>query len=183
MTKNDRNLVLPILTLLFAFVGFIIVYKFLMPGIAENSAKSVAHDADIALAQGKLDSLSTANTKINNLSDLVSSLLVAVPASIDSPNLIAEVETIAAENQVGLSSISPPTEAISASQSAVGGQKTLSVTVATAGTFVSQENFISGIESSIRFSRITSVTMTSSSSGQIAASITFQVYRRPATSN
>ena len=180
MTKNDRNLVLPILTLVFAFVGFLIVYKFLMPGISENRAKSAAFDADITLAQVKIDSISVANKKIGNLSDLVSSLLIAVPDTIDSPNLIAEVETIASQNQVGLSSVSPPTETISGSQSVkTGGQKNLSVTVAVSGSFANLENFISGIESSIRFSRITGITMTSASNGQIAASISFQVYKRP----
>jgi len=191
VNKKDLNLLLPAATLIVAIAGFLISYKLLMPAIADNSAKISAYESDIGRAEEKLNSISTTEKSIAKISDLVNNLLIAVPDSVDSPDLITEIETIAVQNQVVLPSITPPEEIDSGSNTSAGGvtgeasngSSGLAVNISVSGPFQNIYNFISALETSIRFSKITTLTITSSEEGTLGASITFEVYKRPSTTS
>lgn len=176
MNKKDASLLLPAITLIVAIAGFLYSYNVLMPSVAENMTKIEAYDADIAKAQSKLDSIASANKSMAKLSDLVNSLLVAVPDSVDSPNLITEIESIAAQNQVALPSLAPPTEISTSTDTGEG----LIVNLSISGSYANILNFVNALENSIRFSKITSLTFSASEDGSLSSSITYEVYRRPA---
>jgi len=178
VNKKDSGIFLPSITLIIAIAGFIFGIKFLMPSIIDNQAKISAANEDIAAAQAKLDSIATANSTMTKLSDLVNNLLIAVPDNIDSPDLIAEIETIAGQNQVGMPSLTPP-KAIDSTSAANAGKSGLSVSVVVTGSFSNINNFISALESSIRFSKITSLTISSAVEGALSTTISFDVYSRP----
>jgi len=183
MNKKELNLFLPAVALIVAISGFLVSCQLLMPAIAVNQAKISAYKTDINKAQEKLDSIGAADKSMVKISDLVSNLLIAVPDSVDAPNLITEIESIAAQNQVALSSISPP-EDISLGLSveeneAQTNSSGLIANLAISGPFQNTYNFISAIESSIRFSKITSLTITSSEEGMLGTSIAIEVYKRP----
>ena len=183
MNKKDSNLLLPAITLIVAIAGFLISYKLLMPAIADNLAKISAYESDIGRAQEKLDSISTTEKSITKISDLVNNLLIAVPDSVNAPDLITEIETIAAQNQVVLPSITPPEDTDSGSNTSASGSSGLTVNISISGPFQNIYNFISALESSIRFSKITTLTITSSEEGNLGASIAFEVYKRPSASS
>ncbi len=190
MDKKEFNLLLPAITLIVIITGFLFALKVLMPKVAENQARIKAVNTDIAKAEAKLDSLRTAQSSMTKLSDVVNNILIAVPDSIDSPNLIVEIEAIASANKVGIASLSPPTDRNSGDINSSGSLSTgeesssgLSVTVSAVGSFQDINNFISGIESSIRFSKITALTITSSQEGPLSVSISFDVYKRPVVSS
>jgi len=187
MNKKDLNLLLPASALIVAIAGFLISYKLLMPPVADNLAKISAHKSDIGRAEEKLSSISTTEKSLAELSDLVNNLLIAVPDSVNAPDLITEIETIAAQSQVALPSITPPEDIDSGAGASAGGvigttsngSSGLTVNISIAGPFQNIYNFISALETSIRFSKITTLTITSSQEGNLGASIAFEVYKRP----
>lgn len=180
MNKEDRSLFLPVLALLIAIIAFFVSWKMLMPQIADNQAKIKAYDADIELAELKTASLSDANKKIASMSGLINQLLVAIPEGVNSPDLIAEIETIAAVNQVLLPSISPPG---ADEQSSEGSPDSSSTTISVSGGFTNIYNFISSLENSIRFLKITSLSISSTEVDNLSATITFDVFKRPNANN
>ena len=109
------------------------------------------------------------------MSDTVNNLLIAIPDSVDAPNVIAEVETVANKNQVALSSMTPP--AVSAGNASNSG---MAVNVSVSGTYTNVKSFINSLETSIRFSKISNISISSSDEG-ISAAINFNVYSRPAS--
>jgi len=189
MNKKDSTLLLPVVTIIIIIAGFLISLNILMPKVAEDQAKVQAADSDIERAQAKLDSINSAQSVMAKLPDIVNNLLIAVPDTIDTPDLITEVAAIAGANQVAIGTLSPPTNqssqtgsAATASGEVTSGSTTNSsaVSVSVQGSFSNINNFISGIETSIRFSKITSLTITGSQEGNLTASISFDVYKRPA---
>ena len=176
MNKNNTNFFLAVLALVIAVAGIIICRQFLIPSISENLAKISAYNYDIAKVEEKLDSISTAEKSMTKLSDLVNNFLIAVPDSVDAPNLITEIETIAAQNQLALPSLAPPSGINATSDISVEGME---VSMSVTGSFQNINNFISSLENSIRFLKISGLTITSSNDGSLSASITCEVYKRP----
>ena len=174
MSKNDRVLLMPIIALAIAVFSIILSYQFFLPAIAENQSKIEALNSDITSSEAKLASLTTANSEIAKLSDIVNKLLIAVPADVDSPNLITEIETIANQKQLALPSISPPVAVTSTDNSDAG----LSVSISLSGQYQNTVDFINSLENSIRFSKIVGLSMSSTDSGEINTSIVFEIYKR-----
>ena len=178
MNKKDIGLLLPALTMVVVLAGYLLSANMLLQPVFENQAKLKAIDADISAAQTKLDSISVADKTMLQFSDTVNSLLLAVPDSVDAPNLITEVESIAKKSAVDLASIAPPAEIASGAVSQSAGY---SSSVAISGSFKGIYQFISSLETSIRYCKIKSITI-SAGEGGLTASIAFDVYRRPAVS-
>lgn len=192
MNKKDVNLLFPAVVVVVVIVGFIVGLKVLMPKVAEDQAKVSAAESDVNMAQAKLDSINGAEVSMTKLSDIVNNLLIAVPDSVDTPDLITEVAAIASANQVTINTLSPPSGKSNQSGSAASGANVKAavdssvsseVSVSVQGPFPNINNFISGIESSIRFSKITNLTISSSQQGIVTASISFDVYKRPAVAS
>ena len=187
MSEKGPNILLPAIAFIVVICGVLFAWKsgFIMPNIAENQAKIKAFDQDIASAQAKLDSLAGAETTMTKLSDIVNNLLISVPDTVNAPDLITEVAAIASANQVAITSLTPPTVQTNQTGSAniaSASTSSLAVTMSVNGSFSGVNNFISGIESDIRYSRMTSLNMTASQEGVISASLSFDVYKRPAVS-
>lgn len=179
MNKRDSTILLPVLALLVIGAGYLVCSNLLLPSIFEDRAKITAADADISQARAKLDSINQADQSMTKLAADVNNLLLAVPDSVDTPNLITEVESIGVASGVSIPSLSPPTSiSISSSGSSANG---LATNVTLVGSFQGISTFINSLETSIRYSKITSLTISSSDSG-LSASITFNVFSRPALS-
>jgi len=172
MNKKDTILMLPALAIILSIGAYIISVNLLLPDIFQDSAKIDAYDKDIEAAQTKLSSISESENAISKLSTTVNALLLAVPDSVDSPNLITEIETIAAANGVALPNVSPPVSAEAASTS-----EGLSTNITVVGSFAGIINFINALETNIRFSKMQSLTI-SSSENTLTATIAFEVYKR-----
>jgi Tfp pilus assembly protein PilO len=178
VNKEDRSLFLPLAALLIAVIAFFVSWKLLMPSITDNQAKIAAYNADIALAEAKSQSINDANKRLAAISGLVNQLLIAIPEDVNAPDLIAEIEATAAVNQVDLSSISPPG---SSGQGIDNTSSGLSTTITVSGGFANLYNFINSLENSIRFAKITGLSISSGESG-LGATITFDVFARPNSS-
>ncbi|MCX6810198.1 MAG: type 4a pilus biogenesis protein PilO [Candidatus Berkelbacteria bacterium] len=176
MNKKDLNLLLPLLSIILAVASYFVCSNLLISPILENRAKIEALNQDIAGANQKLDSISAADKSITELSDTVNSLLIAVPSDVDSPDLITEIEAIANQNQVALPTMSPPTKIQSGSS-----DSGLTTNLTISGSFQNISGFINSLETSIRFSKVNSLTITQGDAG-LSVAINFNVYYRPTTS-
>jgi Tfp pilus assembly protein PilO len=168
---------LPALAIILSIGAYIISVNLLLPDIFQNSAKIEAYDEDIKAAQTKLSSISESENAINKLSTTVNALLLAVPDSVDSPNLITEIETIAAANGVALPNISPPISA-----EATDASNGLSTNITVVGSYLGITNFINALETNIRFSKLQSLAI-SNSENTLTATIAFEVFKRQKVSS
>lgn len=180
MSKKDTILMLPALAIIVSIGAYLLAVNFLLPDIFTTQAKIQAYDVDIEKAQAKLTSISESTDSILKLSSTVNAILLAVPDSVDAPNLITEVESMAAVNGLALPNISPPT--VSSSAEPDNDLTGLTTTLTVMGSFQNVSNFINALETSIRYSKIKSVTMNVSEDG-LNTTITFEVYKRPAVSS
>lgn len=181
MTQDEKKgIFLPVLVLVLSIAMFFVSYQYLMPSVVENMAKSKALDSDISLAQTKITSISTADKTMTRLTDLINSLFIAVPDSVDTPNLITEIESIATANSVLVSGITPPVDSKTTAKTSTSTSG-LTVNISLTGTFQNIEGFINSLENSIRFSKINSLVITASKDNNLAASLSFEVYKRAST--
>jgi len=181
MNDENKNLLLPVVVIILAVASYIVCSNLLFPSIFENTSRIKALDTDISNANQKLDSLSAADKSMTALATTVNGLLIAVPDSINSPDLITEIETIANQNQVALPSLTPPTSlsvggASASTPTSTGG---LSTSLTVTGTYQNINGFINALETSIRFSKINSLTISANDTA-LTASINLEVYSRPA---
>lgn len=176
MNKKDTILMLPALAIILSIGAYIISVNLLLPDIFKDSAKIEAYDKDIESAQVKLSSISESESAINKLSSTVNALLLAVPDSVDSPNLITEIETIAAANGVALPNISPPVSTQTASSDG------LLTNITVVGSFQGVTSFVNALETNIRYSKLQSLSI-SSSENTLSATIAFEVYKRQRVSS
>lgn len=179
MNDENKNLLLPAVVIILAVASYIVCSNLLFPSIFENTSRIKALDTDISNANQKLDSLSVADKSMTQLATTVNGLLVAVPDSINSPDLITEIETIANQNQVALPSLTPPTSLSVGGASAPTSTGGLSTSLSVTGSYQNINGFINALETSIRFSKINSLTI-SANDTSLTASINLEVYNRPA---
>ena len=177
MNNENRNLLLPVVVVILGLASYLVCSYLLFPSIFENTSKIKALDTDIGNANQKIDSLSAADKSMTGLVDTVNNLLIAVPDSVNSPDLITEIEAIASQNQVTLPSLSPPTSLSSGQSSVAAGG--LSTSLSVIGSYQNINSFINALETSIRFSKINSLTLSANDTG-LSASLNFEVYNRPA---
>lgn len=180
MNKKDINLLLPAITVILAISAYFVSSNVLITPIKQNMAQISALDQDISKANEKLDSIAAADKSMSELSDLVNNLLIAVPDNVNSPDLITEIETIANQNQVQLPSLSPPTSIAVASGSASASGYVTNLSII--GSYQNISNFINSLETSIRYSRINNLSISSADEG-LTASINFSVFSRPVSAN
>ena len=176
MSKKDTVLMLPLLTIMVLISVYILAGKVLLPSIFESKAKITAYNQDIERSRSKIESISNASGKITELSSLVNDLLLAVPDSNDSPNLITEIESIASANNIILVNLVPPSTLVEG-QSGVSGVAT-NVTIS--GTFQDTLNFINSLENIIRFSKIDSLSISDTEGSVLTTTINYKVFVRPA---
>jgi len=172
--KKSNSFVFVILLLFLTVGAFYYSWKYIVPSYGENRAKSASLDTDIANATKKLDSLKKAQTSLTQLGDIPTQLSVAVPEDKDMPNLITELEAVAAKYGMILPTISVSNGSTAttsgtavapvASSSDTSGNSgnTITVAIASPGSFENITGLIAALEKDIRFMNIKSVTISSS---------------------
>jgi len=169
---------------------FYYTWKFIIPTYSQNRAESVALDVSIADANKKLESLKKAQTTLTQLGDIPEKLSVSVPEDNDMPNLITELEAVAARHGMVLPSIgvSDGTALIQSTGTESAGSSASSVTISIAslGSFEDISAFMTDLENDVRFMNIKSVSIgtVTDSSGASSMSVALQIeaYKRTATS-
>lgn len=169
---------------------FYYTWKFIIPTYSQNRAESVALDTSIADANKKLESLKKAQTTLTQLGDIPEKLSVSVPEDKDMPNLITELEAVAAKHGMILPSIAVSEGTASAqstgTESASSSSKSVTISIASPGSFENISAFITDLENDIRFMNIKSVsistTMDSSGASSMTLALQIEAYKRTATS-
>jgi len=190
MKKNTNSVFYAGITVVIVIASFVYTWKFIIPQYSENKAKSAQFDTDIASANKKLESLKKAQTTLTQLGDIPTQLSVSVPEDKDLPNLITELEAVAAKYNKILPTISVSDGAAS---SAVAGASTstsasgnaVTISIAIPGSFEDINGFIADLEKDVRFMNIKSVSISSSTDtgGASTMSVALQIeaYKRGVT--
>lgn len=171
--KKDNTYAHITLALLIIFLCFYLSWVLLIPQYKADKSTLAQVKSDVDLAKEKLDSLELAKVSIDELGDLVDKTLIAVPADSDKPNLLAELEALAAKHQIVLPTIQVSDPAT--------GSNIVGVAFSVNGSFETISQLISSIEKDIRFMNIKSVSL-SASAGAMSASFQIETYRRPENS-
>lgn len=168
------------------------VWKFILPEYQKTQGEIAQADKEISAGKLKLDSLQSTKVGLDGLGDLVDRLFLAVPEDKDTPNLITELEAIAAKSKmylpsiqisdVAASSTSTPADTsatATATQTAVSGLNPIGISLSVSGNFSQLNQFLTDLEKDIRFTNIKSTTLSSSDDG-MSLSVQIEVYKRAA---
>ena len=197
--KKNNSALSAFLCVLIVVASFVFTWKFILPDYTLKQQEITQTNQDISIAQAKYNSLNQTKTSLNQLGDLVNQMLVAVPSDKDTPNLISELEAVAAKNSMTIPSINIAAAPASGSTTTTttttlaGVPNSEKVSIAVCGSFASVHALISSLETDLRFMDVESVTLTqeaadSGSGGdscadQTALSIQLKVYERTSASS
>lgn len=193
--KKNNSAFMAVLTVMIVIGCFVFTWKFILPGYTQKQQEIAQIDLEIKNAQAKYDSLTETKAALSQLGDLVNQMLVAVPSDKDTPNLITELEAIAAKNDATIPSISiadssSSESATSAASGVASSSNAITVSFAVCGSFDGMHTMISSLESDLRFMNVQSITLTqeaaSSSpvsgsdtcSGKLSLAIQLLAYKR-----
>jgi Tfp pilus assembly protein PilO len=190
MKRSNSSIFYGGITVLIVVASFLYSWKFIIPKYRDNRAESLSIDTKIANANKKLESLKKAQTALVQLGDIPKQLSVAVPQDKDMPNLITELEAVAAKYKIIIPTISitdgsGSTTASATSTAAAGTSSsgnTVTIAFAVPGSFDDINGLISDLEKDIRFMNIKSVSISSTQSqtGGSSMSVALQIeaYKR-----
>lgn len=187
MKKRSNSALYGIIAFLIIAGSFGYSWKVIVPQYQENQSSLDQADNETRAAKLKLESLKTAKTSLDQLGDIVNQMFIAIPEDKDTPNLITELEAVAAKQNIVLPSIQI-SDSLSGSATAiangeVSSSNAISVSLSVEGSFQDLHNFIAALEKDIRFMNITSVSLTKASeTGNMSLSIELEVYQRSSSS-
>ncbi|MCL5410321.1 MAG: type 4a pilus biogenesis protein PilO [Patescibacteria group bacterium] len=163
-------------------------WKFILPSFQKTQGEIAQTNEEITAAKAKLDSLQSTKTSLDQLGDLVNKLFIAVPEDKDSPNLITELEAMAAKSKLIIPSIqisdSGSTAASTTTAATTGGTASTSnsgaigVSFSITGDFAQLNQFLVALEKDIRFTNVKSLTLAEGKDGGLTCSIQVEVYKR-----
>lgn len=188
MKKKSNSAFYAGITVLIVISSFLYTWKFIIPKFSENKSKSAQLDIDILSASKKLDSLKKAQTTLTQLGDIPTQLSVAVPEDKDMPNLITELEAVAATYKIILPAISVSDSATATTGAtadpATSSPNAVTISIAAPASFAGINGLIADLEKDIRFMNIKTVSITSTKDdmGTVITSVSLQVeaYKRGA---
>lgn len=182
-TSNTIAVILTIAVLVLA-------WKMVLPGYFSHKTNLDSITSEIDAAKIKLDSIEKSKAELSAIKPITDQLLAAVPKGADEPDLISELEAIAVKNGIVLPSISITQEEGSqtttttttaatpaatgtittsptgAEQATASAGKPLTIAFSVDGNFENLNNFITGLEKSVRFMDITGLTYSLGSEGK-----------------
>ena len=173
--KRNSSLFYGFIAVVMALVAFFVSWKMILPEYSQNKAKYSKLEAEVSASREKLASLRTARRSLDNLGTLVDDLFVAIPKDKDTPNLISELEAIAAKHKTYLPNIQI-TEGVGASSN------TLQISLSVKGPFEETQAFIKSLEDNLKFFNIKSVTLGSAADNQTSLALQIEAYKQVDTS-
>ncbi len=171
-----------LLAVLIAVASFVYCWKQIIPAYQKNQEQVAKVNKEIELSKVKLESLQTTKNSLDQLGDIVNRLFIAIPSDKDTPNLITELEAIAAKSETIIPSIqiaSAAAQAPASGAAAATPKNAVSVSFSVNGTFENLNKMITALEKDIRFTNIKSLTYSVSSDGKTTSlALQFEVYKR-----
>lgn len=162
-----------ILIVLAIGVSFYLAWKVIIPKYKEDKTALARAKSEIEAAQLKIDSLDKAKIDLAELGSVVDQMLIALPKDEDTPNLIAELEALAASHQTVIPSI----QITNSAGAAAAANNTVEVNFSVNGSFANLSGLITSLEKDIRFMSVQSATLTSSDE-QMSLALQLLAYKR-----
>lgn len=181
--KRTNSYLSAIVAIIIAVGCFWYSLAVLVPNIQSQNAKLDQAQSNVEQADSYLQDLIRSKSSIAELGDLPSLLSLAIPGDKDTPNLITELEAVAAKHKMVIPSIQVSDSATDEA-SDTASSNTVDVNFTVQGSFTDVSAFVAAIEGDIRYMNIQSITMTSiegssgNSSGSVSLSLQLQAYKR-----
>lgn len=157
--KPSNNTTVTVALALILIIGlFVLSWMVFIPNYSDNKTQLDSLNSEIDGAKAKMDSLDSSKSQLAGIDDIVKQIFVAVPNDLDEEDLLPELEAIAAKNGLILPSISISIGVAGQSSSSPTSGFTagtpLSISFSVNGTFEQLQGFVSGLESSVKFMNI-----------------------------
>lgn len=168
-----------VLTFIIALGCFLYSWKVLVPKSISTKKEIANVEAETKAASAKLESLKVAKSSLEQIRPIADQLFIAIPGDKDAPNLITELEAIAAKYQILIPSIQIADSAVGPQAAAQGETAatgtTVSVSFAINSSFENLNEFIKNIEKDIRFMNVKTLSMTVNEKDTNQISMTMQI--------
>lgn len=177
------------LAVMITIASFLFCWKFTLPSYRTSQQAIAQTEEETDQAKAKLESLKVAQKSIASLGDTVDNVLLSVPKDKDTPNLITELEALAAQYKLLLPSIniSDASSAVAGNATALGTTNSSDAVSVTFGSvesdFTNIHNFIASLEKDVRFMNIEETTITNNpETGKLSLSVKIKAFKSPDTS-
>ena len=181
MKKSNSKFLSNSIAIILTLTIFLISWKFILPSYSSNRAKSTALTSEVSEAQEKIASIDSAKADLSGISDTINQLLVAIPSDKDIPNLISELEAIAAKNSLIIPAIDTSGQTAAAATETsleISSGTPVNISFSVAGPVDNIFAFTGSLEKSIKFMNIKAITMTSENGTDVSASYNIEAYSR-----
>ncbi len=169
------------LAILIAGISFFYSWKTILPKYQKTNREILTIENQTNAAKSKLSSLGKAKTDLDQLSDIVDKLFIAVPEGKDTPNLLTELEFLLTQLklQVPTIQISGSDSVASAGRASSTSGDTVQISFSVTGSFEQLNSLVLFLERDVRFMNIKSVSFASADSSDLSMSLQIEAYKRP----
>lgn len=181
MKQKNNKMLSNALAVILTVVVFLVVWKVLLPSYSDNKTKQSKLSSEVSDAQAEILSIENAKSDLSSITNTINQLLVAIPSDRDEPNLISELEAIAAKNTLVLPSIDISKDSGGTGETASAVVTTgipLSVSFSVTGPFANIGTFTESLEKSIKYMKIKSITMSYVDPNNISAAYSIETFTR-----
>jgi len=166
MKKNSSNTPV-IIAVVIMLISFAVSYFMLIPNYRTTNEKLALAQQDLSTVQNQLDALQKTKADLDDLGPTVDQVLVAVPADVDAPDFITELEAMTAKYGTYL-----PTVQLSANANG-----NVDLAFSATGSFSDMTSLMKSVESDIRVMNIESMSV-SSNKDKMTVSLQIEAYKR-----
>ncbi len=153
---NKSNIISIICVVAILAFGYFVTYP-VLTSINQNTLANKAKAQEVTDAQTKLNNLNSLKSEFAKYQEQVKLLSVAAPSTAEMPEILTQLNTIAAKSGMVLGSVQPTTAQNSGA---------VSVNVSASGNFGACQSFLSNLEKNVRIVTVKSMNLTSSSAGE-----------------
>lgn len=169
--RRNSGVFFNVFAIVLSLASFYVAWKMILPQYVINKNHHSKVEAEVKAAKDKLESLRVAKRSLDNLGTIVDQMFIAIPDQKDDPNIIAELEVIAAKHNTFIPSIQ-----VSDSQNLKSNAVTISFSVS--GGFADMQAFITSLENNLKFFSIKSLAISSNNDGLLNLSFQVEAYKQ-----
>ena len=191
MKSNNTSKSYSALAVILTIALFVLVWKLIVPGYTANKAAIAQAEQEINQASAKKDALDQARSEISSVESAYKQITVAISDDTDEANVMSEIEAIGIKNGLTVPSINisgagdeaesdnaatDEAAAAAGSSTASGGKSQIDISVI--GSFDQLSAFVTGLENSVKFINIKSISYSQGENGALNLNLTLEAYNR-----
>lgn len=177
---NNKNNNLISLSLVIIIISYFIIWMLLTPALTENRYQVSLTKSEVKLAQEKLDSIGSVESRITEVKDIIDKVGIALPVDSDFQSILVSLEAIATKNGVPISNFQPSSEVVAPEADISNPFPKVSFSFSVAGDYAHIVSLVKDLESNLRLIKIDSIVLSQLDAVSLQASISGSSYSRQA---